>query len=47
MVAMLQGFPTDWHFCGAKTNSYRQVGNAFPPPMAEAVGKQIYKILES
>jgi DNA (cytosine-5)-methyltransferase 1 len=47
MVAILQGFPKDWHFCGAKTNSYRQVGNAFPPPMAEAVGKQIYKALES
>ncbi len=41
MVARIQGFPDDWHFTGAKTNAYRQVGNAFPPPVAEAVGKQI------
>lgn len=41
MVARLQGFPDDWHFAGRKTNSYRQVGNAFPPPVAEAVGQSI------
>jgi DNA (cytosine-5)-methyltransferase 1 len=41
MVARLQGFPDDWHFVGAKTSAYKQVGNAFPPPVAMAVGKQI------
>ncbi|WP_293576861.1 DNA cytosine methyltransferase [Phaeobacter sp.] len=41
MVARIQGFPDDWHFTGAKTNAYRQVGNAFPPPVAEAVARQI------
>ncbi|MFK7868652.1 MAG: DNA cytosine methyltransferase [Roseobacter sp.] len=41
MVARIQGFPDDWHFTGAKTNAYRQVGNAFPPPVAEAVGKKV------
>ncbi|TNJ40140.1 DNA cytosine methyltransferase [Phaeobacter sp. B1627] len=41
MVARLQGFPDSWHFTGAKTNAYRQVGNAFPPPVAEAVARQI------
>lgn len=41
MVAKLQGFPDDWHFTGAKTNAYRQVGNAFPPPVAQAVGSQL------
>lgn len=45
MVARIQGFPDDWHFTGAKTNAYRQVGNAFPPPVAEAVAKQIAKAL--
>ncbi|NNE51578.1 MAG: DNA cytosine methyltransferase [Sulfitobacter sp.] len=45
MVARLQGFPDDWHFTGAKTNAYRQVGNAFPPPVARAVGQQIAKTL--
>ncbi|WP_306148917.1 MULTISPECIES: DNA cytosine methyltransferase [unclassified Roseibium] len=45
MVARIQGFPDDWHFTGAKTNAYRQVGNAFPPPVAQAVSTQIAKTL--
>ena len=45
MVARLQGFPDSWQFWGKKTASYRQIGNAFPPPVACAVGKQIIKAL--
>lgn len=45
MVAKLQGFPDTWSFAGKKTSQYRQVGNAFPPPVAEVIGLQIYKIL--
>lgn len=45
MAARVQGFPDSWQFAGKKTNSYRQVGNAFPPPVAEAVGRQIAKAL--
>jgi DNA (cytosine-5)-methyltransferase 1 len=41
MVARLQGFPDSWQFAGKKTNSYRQVGNAFPPPVAGAVATSI------
>jgi DNA (cytosine-5)-methyltransferase 1 len=41
MVAKLQGFPDEWQFCGPKTAAYRQVGNAFPPPVARAVAEQI------
>jgi DNA (cytosine-5)-methyltransferase 1 len=41
MCALLQGFPKDWKFSGGKTAAYRQVGNAFPPPVAAAVGKAI------
>ena len=41
MVARLQGFPADWQFVGRKTHTYRQVGNAFPPPVAEAIATQI------
>ena len=41
MVARLQGFPDDWHFTGKKTSAYRQVGNAFPPPVAQAVATSI------
>jgi DNA (cytosine-5)-methyltransferase 1 len=38
MVARLQGFPDTWEFSGRKTAAYRQVGNAFPPPVARALG---------
>ena len=41
MVARLQGFPGDWKFSGKKTPAYRQVGNAFPPPVAAAVAANI------
>ncbi|MDG4668626.1 DNA cytosine methyltransferase [Mycobacterium sp. 236(2023)] len=41
MAAAIQGFPSYWHFFGRKTAAYRQIGNAFPPPVAEAVGLQI------
>lgn len=38
MAARLQGFPDDWAFYGRKTAAYRQIGNAFPPPVAKALG---------
>jgi DNA (cytosine-5)-methyltransferase 1 len=41
MTARLQGFPDEWAFYGKKTTAYRQIGNAFPPPVAAAVGAQI------
>ena len=44
-AAMIQGFPRKWRFQGKKTARYRQVGNAFPPPVAEAVGRAIAAIL--
>lgn len=46
MAARVQGFPDDWQFVGKKTPVYRQIGNAFPPPIAEAVGKKIIKALK-
>ena len=45
MAALLQGFPNEWEITGKKTTAYRQVGNAFPPPVAKAVGSAIYKAL--
>lgn len=41
MVARVQGFADTWQFVGRKTAAYRQVGNAFPPPVAQAVGGAI------
>ncbi|GHU43312.1 cytosine-specific methyltransferase [Spirochaetia bacterium] len=46
MVARIQGFPNEWIFTGGKTNAYRQIGNAFPPPVAKAVGMQIKKAFD-
>jgi DNA (cytosine-5)-methyltransferase 1 len=47
MAARIQGFPDDWHFTGGKTAAYRQVGNAFPPPVALAVARRIREALET
>ena len=47
MTARIQGFPDWWEFYGKKTPAYRQVGNAFPPLVAEAVGKEIFKALKA
>jgi DNA (cytosine-5)-methyltransferase 1 len=47
MVAFLQGFPAEWKFAGRKTAAYRQVGNAFPPPVARAVGERIAAALSA
>jgi DNA (cytosine-5)-methyltransferase 1 len=41
MAAAIQGFPPDWRFYGRKTAAYRQIGNAFPPPVARVVGGRI------
>ena len=41
MAAILQGFPSTWQFTGGKTAAYGQVGNAFPPLVAKAVGEAI------
>ena len=47
MTARIQGFPDSWHFPGRKTVAYRQIGNAFPPAVAQAVGYQIKKVIET
>jgi DNA (cytosine-5)-methyltransferase 1 len=47
MAAILQGFPPNWEFVGTKTSGYRQVGNAFPPPVAKEIGRAIAKALRA
>jgi len=47
MVAKLQGIPDSWKIVGRKTAAYRQVGNAFPPPVAESVASKIVEALSA
>lgn len=46
MMARIQGFPDTWTFGKKKTVACRMIGNAFPPPVARAVGEKIKECLE-
>mgnify|MGYP005782983551 FL=1 len=46
MMARIQGFPDTWTFGKKKTAACRMIGNAFPPPVAQAVGEKIKECLE-
>ena len=39
-LAYVQSFPLDYEFCGKLSSVYRQIGNAVPPLLAEAVANQ-------
>lgn len=45
MGGAIQGFPDHWKWAGRKTAQWRQVGNAFPPPVAHAIGQSIKNAL--
>ena len=47
MMAVVQGFPREWNFGKKKTAACRMIGNAFPPPVAMAVGQQIMRCLNN
>jgi DNA (cytosine-5)-methyltransferase 1 len=40
-AAILQGFPLDYQWIGSKTSIARQIGNAVPIPLAEAIGRRL------
>ena len=47
MMARIQGFQDTWTFGSKKTIACRMIGNAFPPPVAQAVGIEIRRCLEN
>ena len=44
-MAYIQGFPIDFEFIGSMTSVYRQIANALPSPVAEAVAFSLYKAM--
>jgi DNA (cytosine-5)-methyltransferase 1 len=40
-AAALQSFPVGWRFSGPRVAQYRQIGNAVPPRLAEAVARSV------
>jgi site-specific DNA-cytosine methylase len=45
MMARIQDFPDEWKFQGSDLQAFRQIANAFPPCMAQAVGASIMRAL--
>lgn len=45
-AARLQSFPDDFMFCGSKSDIARQIGNAVPPKLAEAVASTMKDLLQ-
>lgn len=44
-AARLQGFPDEFNFCGSRIEAGIQIGNAVPPPLAEAIARHVMKMI--
>lgn len=45
--ARIQTFPDDWIFEGGISSQYKQIGNAVPVKLSEAIGKEIINALDN
>jgi DNA (cytosine-5)-methyltransferase 1 len=46
-AARLQGFPDDFGFRGTRIQVGVQIGNAVPPPLAEAIARHVARLIEA
>jgi DNA (cytosine-5)-methyltransferase 1 len=46
-AAAIQTFPQGMEFCGNLTSKYKQIGNAVPVKLAEAIAKDMYRLLNA
>ncbi len=44
--ARIQQFPEDWHFIGTTAAKYRQIGNAVPVGLAQAIGEAVLAVAD-
>lgn len=45
--ARIQTFPDEWQFAGTMAQQYKQIGNAVPVHLAQAVGQQMMELLRT
>lgn len=45
--ARVQSFPDDWHFSGGLTAQYKQIGNAVPVKLSQAIGESLINFLKN
>jgi DNA (cytosine-5)-methyltransferase 1 len=45
--ALIQGFVPDYEFVGPTSHKFLQIGNAVPPPVGFAVGKQLRSLIDN
>ena len=46
-AAAIQSFPSNFEFIGSPAQIWKQIGNAVPPLLANAIGRSLKRMMES